>query len=515
MSFASCGFLAFLAVLIALYYLLPKKWQWVLLLLASIGFYLCGGVSAIAFLLFTILTTYLAGLRIGALHAQYRALPKEERKPRKKHFENRRKAVVFAACVLNFSVLFAVKYLSTVLKTFGAMPASTPDFVLPLGISFFMFQSIGYVVDCYREKVQPQKNFLKFALFVSFFPQIVQGPIGRYDALAPQLLSEHPLDWEKLRDGLLLLLWGYFKKLLIAERVAPLVSTVFGNTAGSSGAVLALGVLGYSVQLYCDFSGGIDVARGAAQMLGIDLAENFRRPIFAKSLTEYWRRWHISLGAWMRDYVFYPLALSKPFRAVGSFARKHFQGMLSKIFATSLATFVIYFIIGIWHGANFRYIAFGFYNGFLITASLLLEPLMVKVREKLPIRWDSRGWHLVQMLRTALIVFAGRYMTRAARLTEAFSMLRRTVTDFQPKSLLGGMLRSLGMTGSDWLVCLSSLAVLLAVEIYQETRGSARTLLYRQKPLVQGIVTFVLIAAVLLLGAFASYTGAGFIYAQY
>ena len=518
MSFTSLTFLAFLAGLIVLYYVLPRKLQWMLLLAASCAFYLCGGAKTIGYLAFTALTTYAAGRRLGALNARWRALDAQEKKQQKRAHDRRRKGAVWLVCLLNFGVLFALKYwafLAGALSRRTGLSIFAPELLMPVGVSFYTFQSIGYVVDCYRGKVQPQKNFAKYALFVSFFPQIVQGPIGRYDALAPQLLAEHALDWENIRGGLQLALWGYFKKLLLAERTAALVNTVFASPENYGGAVLVLGVLGYCVQLYCDFSGGIDISRGAAQMLGITMAENFQRPIFARSLTEYWRRWHISLGSWMRDYVFYPLALSRPFRALGSFARKRFRGMLSKIFATSMATFMVYFIIGVWHGANFRYLAFGLYNGVLITAALLLEPLFVRVREKLPIRWDGWAWHGVQMLRTGVIVFIGRYITRAPRLTLALSMLRRSVTDFSLSQLRGGAIFSLGMTRLDWLVVLAGLFVLLAVEVYQERGGKARLLLARQKPAVQGLVTLLWLAALLLLGALGGYTGAGFIYAQY
>ena len=304
MSFTSLTFLAFLAGLIVLYYVLPRKLQWVLLLAASCAFYLCGGAKTIGYLAFTALTTYTAGRRLGVLNAHWRALDAQEKKQQKCAHDRRRKGAVWLVCLLNFGVLFALKYwafLAGALSRRTGLHIFAPELLMPVGVSFYTFQSIGYVVDCYRGKVQPQKNFAKYALFVSFFPQIVQGPIGRYDALAPQLLAEHTLDWENIRGGLQLALWGYFKKLLLAERTAALVNTVFASPESYGGALLVLGVLGYCVQLYCDFSGGIDISRGAAQMLGITMAENFQRPIFARSLTEYWRRWHISLGSWMRD----------------------------------------------------------------------------------------------------------------------------------------------------------------------------------------------------------------------
>lgn len=513
MAFTSASFIVLTIASVLLYYIVPKKAQWCILLLASAAFYMAGSVKAFAWVVLVSGMTWVTGLILG----RYNAI-KPADKAQKAQIQHKKKQIAIICAVCCFGLLYAMKYWNFTLELLpSALGNHIPrwDFVVPLGLSFFIFQSMSYVIDVYRGKYAPERNPLRYGLFVSFFPQMVQGPISRFDQLAPQLTAERKLCWDDLQIGIQLALWGYFKKIVIADRAAVLVNNVIMENCPYGGAVIALGILFYCIQLYCDFSGGIDITRGVARMFGIDMTLNFRRPLFSTSLTDYWRRWHITLGAWMRDYVFYPLALSRPFRALGSFARKRFRGMLSKIFATSMATFVVYFIIGVWHGANFRYLAFGLYNGVLITAALLLEPLFVRVREKLPIRWDGWAWHSVQMLRTGVIVFIGRYITRAPRLTTALSMLRRSVTDFSLSQLRGGAIFSLGMTRLDWLVVLAGLFVLLAVEVYQERGGRARALLARQTPAVQGLVTLLWLAALLLLGALGGYTGAGFIYAQY
>ena len=519
MSFTSLTFLGFVAVLTVLYYLVPRRWQWVLLLAASYGFYMWGGGKTVVYLLFTTLTTYGAGLLLGNLNRRAKALPPEEKKAGQERIRKQKKWVVLAACLLNFGLLYVLKYWSFTAEVLGGLTGRTlyaPDLLMPVGVSFFIFQSVGYVIDCYRGKYPPERNAARFALFVSFFPQIIQGPIARFDQLGHQLTGEHPLDWDQLKYGIQLAMWGYFKKLVIAERIGVMVNTVFDGYWDYPGSIIAASVVGYSIQLYCDFSGGIDITRGVAQMLGIDLAENFRRPLYALSLTDYWRRWHITLGAWMRDYVFYPLALSKAFRKLGSFGRKHFGGVMGKIFATSMATFVVYFVIGIWHGANFRYIAFGFYNGILITAGLLLEPTFVKIRGRLPIRWDGKGWHLVQMVRTSLIVFVGRYMTRAPRLLSALYMMKATVLDFQPSALFNGTLLQLGITAFDYWVVALGMAVILGVEWYQEKGGHARLWLEKRSGFVQFLALMIPLLVIILLGAVGqNYVGAEFIYAQF
>lgn len=519
MAFTSVIFLVFMGILVILYYMIPKRFQWILLLAGSYAFYLCGGVKTVIYLLLTTFSTYLAGIGLGSLNFKSKNLAPEDKKTGKAKIKKSKQRIVLAAALFNFGMLYMLKYwafTAEVIKSSTGFALYVPNLLMPLGVSFYIFQSVGYVVDMYRGKYEAQRNFAKYALFVSFFPQIIQGPISRYNQLAPQLLGGHSLNWDQIKYGIQLAMWGYFKKLVIAERAGVLVNEVYGNTGVYSGSMMAAATLGYCIQLYCDFSGGIDITRGAAQMLDIDMIQNFKRPIFARSLADYWRRWHISLGQWMRDYLFYPLALSKGFTKMGGFARKHFRGTLGRIFATSLATFCIYFVIGIWHGANFRYITYGFYNGAIITASLLLEPTFARIRKKLPINWKGAGWHFVQMARTCIIVFIGRYITRAPRLLTAFYMIKMSVMDFRLSSFTDGTLFDFGLSGFDYIVIGLGMAVVLAVETYQERGGEVRKSLEQKNPFVQWLAVIIPLLVIILLGAVdQGYVAAEFIYAQF
>lgn len=518
MAFTSWAFLALAAGTVTLYYLVPKSMQWILLLAASAVFYLAGGVRPVAWLLGVGAVTWAAGLLLERQNRARRALPKGERAEADR-IKRRKKRIVAAAALLCFGLLYAMKYWDF---TADLLPRSIGgrlprwDFVMPLGLSFFTFQSMGYVIDVYRGKYEAQRNPARYALFVSFFPQMVQGPIGRYDALAPQLLAERELDWRNVKFGIQLAMWGYLKKMVIADRAAVLVNTVVTEHCPYGGAVIAVGIVMYCIQLYCDFSGGIDITRGVAGMLGIEMAENFRRPIFAVSLADYWRRWHITLGQWMRDYVFYPLSLSRPFGRLGKWARKHIGGLPGKIFATSLATFVVYLIIGIWHGANFRYLAFGLWNGTLITASLLLERRFQSWKSALGIRDQSAGWRAVQILRTSFLVFLGRYLTRAPRLLTALHLMAVTFTRPQPSQLLDGTLLQLGLSGQDLLIVALGMAAVLALEWFQERGGHVREALERRSGFVQWLAVAVPLAVLLLFGVFrAGYISSEFIYKQF
>ena len=541
MSFLSMKFLLFLAAAVAGYYVIPKQLQWVWLLIFSYIFYLASGPAAVVFILTTTATTFLGGLwlehtdralacaldrtlardpdRLRRPANPQQPLSPDEKKALKGRFKQRKKWIVALVLFVNFGILAALKYRNFAADNMNLLFGthfSSAKLLLPLGISFYTFQSMGYLIDVYRGKYAPDRNPFRFALFVSFFPQMVQGPISRFNDLAPQLFARRSLDYTDLKYGIQLILWGYFKKMVIADRAAVLVNTVLDDPWSYSGSILAVGVLFYCIQLYGDFSGGIDITRGVARLFGIDLAENFRRPLFSTSLTDFWRRWHITLGAWMRDYLFYPLSLSKPFGKLGKFTRKHLKGKLGKILPTSLATFLVYFVIGIWHGANWRYVAFGFWNGGIITLSLLLAPYFLRWKQALRINDKSKGWHLFQLVRTNLLVFFGRYITRAPRFLTAVWMVKETFLHPNLPDLWNGTLMTLGLGGGDFLILFLGVATLLLAEWYQEKKGPIRPMLERQSPFLQWVAILVPLVVLFCFGVLrADYISSDFIYKQF
>ncbi len=278
------------------------------------------------------------------------------------------------------------------------------SWILPLGISFYTFQACGYLIDVYRGKIQPDQNLGKFALFVSFFPQMVQGPISRYDELANQLFSPKKFDLPRIQNALQLFFWGLFKKLVIADRVAILVNTIFDNQQEYKGLVLLLGSLMYCIQIYTDFSGGIDIARAVAEGLGITLTNNFARPFFANSIENFWRRWHITLSSWTRDYIFYPLSLSKSFAKMGRTTRKVFGNEIGKKIPTLLAMIITFLVIGIWHGPNWKFVVYGLYNGGLIITGMILEQPARNLISKMGIPTNVFIWKLFQVIGTLILL---------------------------------------------------------------------------------------------------------------
>ena len=412
MTLTSLPFYLLVLALLVLYYLVPKRFQWVVLLIGSYAFYAFVCLRYMGFIVVTTLTTYFGARGMDAMTARMEQTvaahkqdwEREERKAYKKRCKSRRKALMIAILLLNFGILAVLKYYNFFAESMEALFASVGltvslghiGLLLPLGISFYTFQSMGYVLDVYREKVPAERNVGKLALFVSFFPQIIQGPIGVYDQLAHQLYDEHKYHFDNIRFGAQLILWGFFKKLVIADRAVGMIHTVAGAYTDYAGTYVLLAALVYALQLYADFSGGIDISRGVAQMFGITMGENFRRPYFSRTLTEYWHRWHISLGDWLRNYLFYPLSISKAFLNWGRHAKQHLGNHIGKVLPTAVASLITFLIIGIWHGASWNFILWGLH--FFVW--LMLEKYLLRdFLQKLP------SW--LRHFYTLVVVFVG------------------------------------------------------------------------------------------------------------
>ncbi len=510
MAATSLEFAVFSAAGVVCYYIIPKNFRWIVLLLLSYIFYISGGAGMLFYLLFTTITTYLSARLIGAVK---RGETKEEKQKAKK----RRRIFAAIALILNFGMLYFVKYWNFTMDLVR-VPQNILrfDLLVPLGLSFYIFQSMGYIIDVYRGKYQPEKNIFKFALFVSFFPQITQGPIGRFLELSPQLYNGNDFSFDNIKEGLKLSVWGYIKKLVIADRASIVACAIIDNYTNYSGSVILFGVIFYCIQLYCDFSGGIDIIRGIARLFGIDMAENFKRPIFATSLADFWRRWHITLGAWLKDYLFYPITLSKPFIALGKFTRKHIKGKAGKILPTSLATFIVYFVIGIWHGASWKYILFGCWNGVIITASLLLEPYFISLKNKLSIKDNSVFYIILSIIRTNFIVVLGRYITRADGVGAALAMLKKTFCDFSLSALSSGVLMRLGVKASDYWVIVIGVVLIFILELSGELGVRLTERIEKKGAAAAFIMIFATLLFFIVFGIFrGNYIASEFIYKQF
>ena len=535
MTFTSLLFALFAGVTIFIYYLKPlRKYQWCVLLIASYFFYIYNSFKYTVFILFTTLTIYAAAVAIDRITAETRKKVKsmkgvwssDEKKAFKNSSEKKKKQILVAALLANFGILFVIKYLNFFVGGLMHLIGHTQpegqivSLLLPLGISFYTFQATGYLIDVYSGTVSAEKNLPKFALFVSFFPQIIQGPISSFEDLGGQLYAEHSLDWHRFKSGGALILWGLFKKLVVADCMFSVINTIAEDYTEYVGGALLLAALMYALQLYADFSGGIDIARGVARILGIDLANNFRQPYFSQSINEYWRRWHITLGAWMKKYVFYPLALSDTARKMSKsiddsrLGRTQAGKHIARTLPTAIASLIVFMLIGIWHGANSRYIGFGLWNGLIIMISTLLAPVYGWMISKLHIKAEAAWWQLFRMARTFVVVLIGYYFDIALNLRAALDMMFRSVTDVRIITALH-QVHEAGFRKSDAAVALYGALIILYFSIRLERTGleTPGDLLDRRRAWLQWVVILAGVMSVLILGQYGSGSeGANFVY---
>ena len=346
--------------------------------------------------------------------------------------------------------------------------------MLPLGISFYTFQSLGYLIDVKRGKYPPEKNFLKYALFAAFFPQMIQGPISRYDMLSETLYGGADFDFDRLGRGLVRILWGAAKKLLVADRLAPGLALLFGAEADSfRGGWVLLGMVLYALRLYADFTGGIDMALGVGELFGVILPENFDRPYLSKNIEEYWTRWHMTMGSWFRDYVFYPLNVSKTFLKWTKALRTKFgDGFLSRL-PLYTATLVTWLLTGVWHGAGWNFALWGLTNGVVIILSLTLKPLYDRFHSRFPGLKERKVYGVFEVLRTFLLMCLIRLWDCYAGPGGVWGAFSSLFTTFNGGAVLSG-LSALGLSAGDWLVLLVMAALmLLVVSLKKGTAPSA------------------------------------------
>lgn len=531
MAFNTLTFIGFFVVVLTLYYIVPKKYQWVFLLMSSYFFYLYASVKFAAFIILTTVSSYFVAISIDKNHKEEKKVlaenkeifSKEEKKEFKAKSKAKRKRMLVGLLFLNFGILVFLKYFNFFAENLNALikplthGGEIPmlNLILPLGISFYTFQTMSYVIDVYWQKVEAERNIAKVALFVSFFPQILQGPIGRYKELGSQLYTPHKADAQNIKYGLQLMIWGYFKKLVIADRVGIVADHVFGGYDNMSGLVVAGGVFLYAIQDYTDFSGCIDIARGVAQCMGIKMAENFRRPYFSKTIPEFWRRWHMSLGAWMKDYVFYPFSLTKNMRNLSKAAKNRFGKHFGSALPIAIGNILVFFLVGVWHGANWNYIVWGLYYGILIAISGLIKPVFEFANNKLRINTKSKPWMLWQILRSFWLTCVGCIIFRADGLTDAWNIFVKSLNIFDLPVEYVKEFMMLGIKPQDVIIIPLMILILFIVDIMQE-KMHVRSWLEQRNFVIRWAIYFVGFLLIVGLGMYGpGFDQSQFVYMQF
>lgn len=442
MIFNSVDFLIFFPVVTLIYFIIPRKARYVWLLIASYFFYMCWNAKYALLLLTSTVVTWLCARLVHAA-----------KKP------VMRKLILAVCLCVNLGILFFFKYFDFFLancnRILSALHMELPekgfDVLLPVGISFYTFQALGYTIDVYRGKVAPEKNILRYALFVSFFPQLVAGPIERSGSLLGQLrdLERKKLwNYENVTGGLTLMVWGLFIKMVIADRVAILVNHIFESYYLYGTVVLAAGAIGFAIQIYCDFMGYSTIAVGAARVMGFRLMENFETPYFSRSVSEFWKRWHISLSTWFRDYVYIPLGGNRRSRL-----RKYLNVMVTMG------------VSGLWHGASWTYVIWGLLHGLYQVIGDMTGGLRIKLYDALHTKKESFSFRLAQTVSTFLLADIAWIFFRAPSVSHALRFCRRLVTKWDPWDLFNGEIYTLGLDRREFHILGVSLVILFLVDL--------------------------------------------------
>ncbi len=491
MLFNSFSFFIFFPVVTVAYFLLPHRYRWMLLLAASCYFYMAFIPVYILILVVTIIVDYVAGILIEDSTGK------------------RRKFFLVASIVANLGVLAFFKYFNffntniAELYSFLGLhyPIQNLSIILPIGLSFHTFQSISYTIEVYRGHQESERHFGIFALYVLFYPQLVAGPIERPQNMLPQFHKEHYFDYERVTSGLKLMTWGLFKKVVIADRLAVIVNEVYNNPSAYEGPALILATFCFAYQIYCDFSGYTDIARGAAQVMGYDLMLNFRQPYFSKSIAEFWSRWHISLSTWFRDYLYIPLGGNRV-------SKMRWQINLVIVFAIS----------GLWHGASWNFVIWGLLHGFYLIASIQLGGLLSRFAESIGIGKLPRLYAAIQIFITFVLVCFAWIFFRAATLQDSIYVITHLTTgfgDFFQQVLSGQIITP--FTKQIIVVAGPAFAAMVLLEIaqYVQLSGSMREKIAARPVWQRWAAYYGIVAFLVVFGIWYEESGSQFIYFQF
>ena len=525
MELTSLTFFALVFLICLIYYLVPKKGQWIVLLVASMAFFIlsCGVLTV--YLVAATAVVYLGALWLSKKADDFNRVKKEldkaQRKEAKHQMKKAQKRILALLVIAVLGILIVLKYGSLGVEIANLFirlfnlgeNLSVFSLAMPLGISYYTLMSISYVTDVYRGITPAEKNPFKVLLFVSYFPHITEGPFDRYQDLMPQFMAQHRFDYDSFCKGLVLVLYGLLKKMVIADWLGTAVSEVF-DTPSFSGAALTIATVMYTIQLYCDFSGCIDIISGVSELFGVKVAENFRQPFFSRSIAEFWRRWHITLGLWLKEYVYYPVILSGHFKKVDQFAKKHFKSRnLIAVVPAAYALFFVWFSNGLWHGASYKFILYGLYYYVLMMLGELCKPLFEKLKALLHIKAENKVFIAFQILRTFIIVNIGMLLFRSATVGDFIGYLGRMFTSF---NYLTGLKQAI--TTKKLVYAFVAIVIVFIVGVIRERHPdrSLRDMLFEKPFILRYLAVLVLVIFIAAFGIYGpGYEAASFVYAQF
>lgn len=520
--------IVFLPLVLLVYQIMPQKGRPAVLLAAGYVFFFSFSRFLFVYLLGATAVMYVTGLGIGRIQERFKeqkkGLDRAGVKAQRKRVTVQKRRVLAGGVVLLVGVLAVVKYynffaenLTELLHLFSVTGGlKTVKFLQPIGISFYTLQAVSYLVDVYEGKIEAERNPFRLALYMAFFPQIMEGPIARYNQTAQQLWQGEALSYRNLSMGAQRILWGMFKKIVIADRLNVLVEKIFTNYQNYDGAILALGAVAYTTQLYNEFSGCMDIVIGVGEMFGIVLPENFRQPFLSKNVSEFWRRWHVTLGSWLKDYIFYPVSLSGWVKKLGDAVKEKFGRYGAKIAVSAAALFPVWLINGLWHGPYWSYIFFGMYYFVLIMAGIVCEPLFERFREKYQNVAAHKMFAAFQIVRTTILVVIGEMFFRAPGPRQGLAMFKRILTGSHIGALWSAPMLELGLDAHDAVLLVLSVGVVFAVGLLHEKGIHIREQVEKLPTPLRWGSYYALILADMIFGAYGDgYLEVDLIYAEF
>ena len=523
MLFVSYGFIAFLIAFIICYYTVFKRFQWQFLLFAGLSFYFYAGKVYLIYMALVTAGVWFASIKIDDIYVNISKRNSELKAEEKRLFtvSGKGKKWLYFGLIFSLGTLIVVKYADFVIANINSVSYALTggggfkflNLILPMGISFYTFKSISYLVDVYRRKYRAERNAFKFALYISFFPQLIQGPISRFDYISESLFTRHSYNHKSFVRGLYRLLWGYFKKMVIADRILPAVFTIVSDSETYNGAFALMGIMFYALQIYADFSGGIDITIAIAEMLGIKVEENFIRPYFSKNVKEYWRRWHITMGAWFRDYVFYPLSVSAFMLKLSKFSRKRLGKNIGKRVPVYISALMVWFLTGLWHGAGWNFVVWGLLNGLCILISDELKPVFAAFHKLIPIKkLPFRAYDAFSAIRTVFIMSSIRMLDCYGDVGVTFKAF---FSIFWVNNWGKAVVTDLGITTADYLVLAVGVVILCVVSLASRTIDIRDRILAKDE-IVWYPVLALLFVTILIFGVYGiGYDSSQFIYNRF
>ena len=508
-------FAIFLPVVLLIYQFVPQKGRPVVLLLANYAFFYMISGPLVIYMLFSTIFTHYIGLWIENVSLTTEGDAKL--------LMHKKRQVLLFGIVISLGILGVLKYFNffgqTLVDLLGLFQLNieyTPvKFMVPIGISFYTLQIISYITDVYRGNQKAEHNLMKIALYLSFFPTIMEGPICRYQQVGEDLYAGKAITFDNLKYGYQRIVWGLFKKIVIADRLYATVSHVFDEYQNLNGAIIAFGVVCYTVQLYMEFSGCMDIIIGSGEIFGVTLPENFRQPFAAKTASEFWRRWHITLGTFFKDYIFYSVSLAKPVKKLAKRVKEKFGRNVSKFVGPTIALFGVWSCNGLWHGANWTFIFYGMYYFVLIFIENITEEPVKKFTDKYHINRESVGYRIFQTVKMFVIINVGELFFRADTLQDGFAMFGRILTKFHINKLMNNI-SSLKMDAADLIVVILGIVVVAIVGRLHEKNIKIREEIAKWSVPVRWGVWYAAILAVVMLGAYGTgYSIVEMIYAGY